>query len=306
MRALGKTMRDYGYNWCQMCEVFARHSPNASPVTQQDRWALCAANPIDDFIPVDRPEGSLRIEASSCQACPAGWISDASGVCQQCPSGQRVVGNTCQPCAPGEIIATDGTCQACGPRDIVASNACVTCPFDQGPNPARDTCLACLMDLVIDWQSVPAACTEAIELTETHVPGDVCPDRFWVRLTGLQDTLAAAYLSQGLFMSPVTSLTGAACSQSMNTRIVADPSAAGLTQISSSSASGVPPSTGDGGVVPNPDCSYGAFVQLASAAELQAGLDTRVFATWTTSQGAQVPTRVNVVNQGFDPSCNPE
>lgn len=140
MQGLGLTMFHHGFNWCQMCEVFARHSPDlpGSP-TLRDMWEVCALEPFDPFdppppgtpipefpirafIPLDPPDGDLRIAAATCEPCPPGEVSDANGQCSPCPLGSVLVGNACSACPPG-TTSQGNECVPC-PGGIVIDNVC--------------------------------------------------------------------------------------------------------------------------------------------------------------------------------------
>lgn len=105
MKGLGKTMRDYGYNWCDACGVFAPHASLPSS-TAQERFQACLQAPISEYIFVDPPNASGRVRASDCTQCPPLTVSDADGVCRPCGPGEQVIGNVCSPCTAGQIVTS--------------------------------------------------------------------------------------------------------------------------------------------------------------------------------------------------------
>src|SRR5690606_25618434 len=102
-------------------------------------WELCALEPFDPFappppgtpipefpirafIPLDPPDGDLRIAAATCEPCPPGEVSDANGQCSPCPLGSVLVGNACSACPPG-TTSQGNECVPC-PGGIVIDNVC--------------------------------------------------------------------------------------------------------------------------------------------------------------------------------------
>jgi len=115
--ALNRTMQDAGVGWCDRCRVLALHEPGASPTTIHALWETCAAGGLSGNAVGPAPEASLRLDANTCAACPAGSTSDANGACQPCLG--TVVGNVCLQCASDVVL--DGAADAFGDKQFATT-----------------------------------------------------------------------------------------------------------------------------------------------------------------------------------------
>jgi hypothetical protein len=113
------------YNWCQLCELFALHTPGAPGVTGDPatdapadwaarwaRWSFCSTN----------AEITSRIGAA-----PETYMN-VNQSCEVCPNLSRPVDGVCTPCGPGEV-ARGNRCEACvPPREPSQNNSCNIVP----------------------------------------------------------------------------------------------------------------------------------------------------------------------------------
>ena len=79
-------------------------------------WQLCAGTSLAEVVGPP-PDADLRLDRTTCTACPPGQISDPQGNCVACPANTVVEGNTCAGCDPNTGIIDAGQC--CGfDRDV--------------------------------------------------------------------------------------------------------------------------------------------------------------------------------------------
>jgi hypothetical protein len=85
-------------SWCDRCRVLGLHSPQRGPDNDIGVvFSTCVNDPVvKSALGGTPPEASGRIDAATCQPCPAGQYSNKDGVCTVCTG--TVVGNTCSNC----------------------------------------------------------------------------------------------------------------------------------------------------------------------------------------------------------------
>ncbi len=133
MQSLAQAMVAQNLNWCQMCPVFALHSPGR-PATPsiRDLLNLCnGGDPNINFVmgnaPVDPT--NLRIDGQTCKACPPNQTSDANGDCQPCAF--TVVGDSCDQCFADKTI--DGNVDLFDPLPAGGVSTTTQAPNDNCP-----------------------------------------------------------------------------------------------------------------------------------------------------------------------------
>lgn len=129
---LVQTMADYGFNWCERCDLLALHdkttalsarSPDPSPPEPEPpysqrflRWHACTTSgEIQSWL--GPPPGQYQKLNASCSVCPLHNILNAGGNCQPCPVGHIAVVTDsthpfdhCVSCAPGAPSPLNETC----------------------------------------------------------------------------------------------------------------------------------------------------------------------------------------------------
>ncbi len=208
--ALSQAMRQQGVNWCDRCEVFANHASitdgGTPPRALNDptaflsstfsnrvrKWEICRDNfaimtTLDEAVPTPH----LNLDPS-CQACPPGsrWNADPMVLsCQACPTGHVPRGDRCDPC-PNGTVPSGNECTSCGPYEITVGNTCQACPDGHGADRSLNICVPCPAQ-VLDWTTVPRACSEAWALTipAGTLPDAICPGQMWFEIQNLDDTI---------------------------------------------------------------------------------------------------------------------
>ena len=141
MTALGQTIRENGYNWCETCDVFAQHDQSLPATnTPLERYAVCGQQPIaswigptpDNQLPQNCnfagcPPGSISDYFNNqCVPCPDGYVSVGGQTCERCPDGSVIIDNQCFDCPPN---STDNCTTACAGRTHLENGVCVDCPW---------------------------------------------------------------------------------------------------------------------------------------------------------------------------------
>ncbi len=125
-------------SWCDRCRVLGLHSPQRG-VVDTDIGGLFHTCTVDavvrDALGGLPPQAEGRIGASTCQACPAGHISDATGTCVPCVG--TVVGNSCMTCAVDAVIDANTLDRATlDPSTPTPNDACPTVFWVRLDNPS--------------------------------------------------------------------------------------------------------------------------------------------------------------------------
>jgi|GEM_PF-4061563 len=186
LSSLARTMQAHGATWCQACDLFLLHQDGA-PTALADRWIACAGGPGRLYEYLGRPpDPFLNIDATDCSACPPLHYADGAGVCHACPAGEVPVWGGCEPCPDGSIPGPDGRCDDCDAGSISRGADCVPCGPLGGADPATNSCVPCLDDLVVDWSAAHADCqVPVIDRAAAATAPDLCPDLLWIRVEGL-------------------------------------------------------------------------------------------------------------------------
>src|SRR5690606_36455431 len=90
-------------------------------------WELCQTAGLADIVGAP-PDANLRMDRTTCTACPEGSISNAHGDCEVCPANTTVVGNMCEVCDPAGFVLHEGQCCAFD----VDTNRLTVAPEDLG------------------------------------------------------------------------------------------------------------------------------------------------------------------------------
>jgi hypothetical protein len=190
-------MRHNGATWCDVCQVMMSHSRRPAAVSALSltaTWQACTEPIEGQDIVGPPPDADLRLDAATCQVCPAGTISDPSGQCLPCNANEVVNGNACAVCPAGSIIDANLKCVACGPKQVSVRNSCVDCPFYQTPDRRANACVDCSADATIDWSTLPRSCpTEHVTVPLINGgASDTCPDAVWVQINNIDDAVRRA------------------------------------------------------------------------------------------------------------------
>jgi hypothetical protein len=183
---LARTMFQQGVTWCDACGVFALHVTPTSGTLPRPQWLACTRAPLNDILGPP-PQADLRMDATTCTACPERSIAEDDGTCRACPDGTVRAGNTCQPCPAGTIqLAGENQCTACPEDHVSVGNLCFACQPWEGVNLAINACVECPADRIIDC-SVGASCVgfQTVSTLEPGPPGDACPDEFWLEVRSM-------------------------------------------------------------------------------------------------------------------------
>jgi hypothetical protein len=183
--SLADTMFDHGYDWCEICDVFAIHDaslagvPNPSPL---DRYTACAAAPIASWLgmaPNNQLPGSCNFAGcpdgtipdylgNACVACAPGQVEVDGWECQSCPTGAVVIDNQCRYCQPG--APPDQCTTACPGRTELQNGVCVEC--DWAEVSIDGVCQPCPEGQVRQDNTCVVTCTPCGD--ETVVQDGVC------------------------------------------------------------------------------------------------------------------------------------
>jgi hypothetical protein len=241
-RAMANTMREQGASWCDACRVMALHEEGITTTSLVvDMWDLCLNA---DFGPSmgAPPDPSLTM-SETCTPCGATEVrvdrscafngmlfpgtcadnsllgQDRGPLCAACGPG-RIANrqlNTCVDCPVGTVASPNNECVPCEWNEIVVGSTCVACPFGQGADRTTNTCEDCPADVHVDWSALPEPECAFIDLPELFMPGDICPDQFWV-LAHNTDILLEAGLSAKAYQT--TSSTPACSSSEVTVSVV--------------------------------------------------------------------------------------
>lgn len=231
MPALADTMAEANVNWCDMCDVFALHSPEpgggggSTPADRAVRFNLCTTDPDISGWLSDVPAPPLpRVDATTCESCVPGSIS-VGGVCEPCTGNDVQVGNACVTCPGGTLANPQHTeCLACAADEIIMGGACAACPFGQGANADHTTCMACPVDDTLDYSLVtgdPCLVEDLAALTPS--PADTCPELFVVDIVNLNPPTGEL---ARVWLTPAMGVLGSVCPTSLARTSVGDPAGA--------------------------------------------------------------------------------
>lgn len=228
------TIRGAGYNWCDTCEVLAPHyattdetarmtnptSLNRSMLIRTLRWDACTQDSeMSSFLgAAPNNHGNML---SNCTACPPlSHPEDTGTTCVACPPGQvprgtvgASDGTACQKCISG-IAGQDNECHDCGANQITVGNTCVDCPKGQGADKATNTCKQCPIDAtaVVPCQTSPGCGgNQAILIKWAGTPDDICPNEFWLELTGW----STCYIGEVFVHLELPNSDGTACTNAL-------------------------------------------------------------------------------------------
>lgn len=188
------------HSWCDVCEVFAPHyvtTPEparmANPVgltrtvpIRVQRWLACMQDGEMSSLMGPAPEKYGNLDGA-CKRCAPLQHADGNGACAACPEGTVPRGLSCDPCPLGSIAGQDNECHACGESQISVGNTCVTCPDAEGADKVTNTCKPCPIDatVAVPCQELPGCGGySAIPFNYTGAASDVCPEQFWLEVTG--------------------------------------------------------------------------------------------------------------------------
>lgn len=229
-KGVNKAMVANGENWCNRCRLFALHSALAPSVetgaslTEQDAWNICKQDPdVMDVLGEAPPDADLRLDlANGCVPCPAGQISDATGVCTACPGSQVTSGNQCQACPVHSVPnANRDGCTECPANTIVSGNFCVACNDTSYADTDNNACVACPVDATFNGAG---ACSVANFTIPAKGPKrDACRDRFVVEVQNEEKAAAdpqfrslSAYVRENTWPKDVCQAFGIALTSTYN------------------------------------------------------------------------------------------
>jgi hypothetical protein len=204
------TMTDWGYTWCDACEVLAAHhtaTPQWARMSdtlgfrtfeiRNARWQACRKNKTLRNLLPERPEeyGNINLD---CEACPPRYaVSAFIGMCVPCAADEISRGNTCVKCEEGQVPTGSNECSGCLGNMYARDGKCVGCPVATTPNDERTACLPCAMDATIDWDaSLPASACSAsfdVSINPASSTTDNCPSEFWVEVVNIPQLLSRQF-----------------------------------------------------------------------------------------------------------------
>jgi hypothetical protein len=109
---LVQTMADYGFNWCDRCELVALHSRDTAP-------SSFSADPTGASPPTFS-QRQLRWQACATSPELQSWVGPA-------PAPRLNMTPTCTPCPLHNFVDSNGVCQPCGPNEVARGGSCQTC-----------------------------------------------------------------------------------------------------------------------------------------------------------------------------------
>lgn len=211
-------------NWCDACEVVAMHSPvvsinarmsldpqqgpgNSGPRTfalRHERFQACQADDeLRGFVGAP-PRADLHLD-TACKACePLQFARLTTGQCTPCPTGsvplpfgQTVLDPTlgapgtdgqCMVCPNGTVPSSSNTCIGCQAEDIVVNGVCTPCPLGHTASTDQTQCVACSVDVTVDWTPIDELLCKQVSVVEfVSPPGDTCPDQLVSQVSNIID-----------------------------------------------------------------------------------------------------------------------
>lgn len=152
-------------------------------------WRICTGDAQLSRWLGPPPEASLRLDAATCTACPAGHVSNTTtGVCEPCPAGLVVEGNACIPCPPGKLnvgatceecipgssLSASGDRCICGPRQVpTTTNNCSDCASHEVV--IAGVCTACNLGSTAVFTENRCACAPHTIQATDGVLCEACP-----------------------------------------------------------------------------------------------------------------------------------
>lgn len=216
LSGLADAIYDAGYDWCQVCELFALHDPNFAGTnsgsngelldfsSRTERWEACLTGSLYRRSILDSigapPRMDLQMDRG-CHACEEREVLDpVTGLCTPCGAREIIEALQCKACPAGTVADHDSNqCVSCGAGAIVVGNHCESCGVGYYANASTGFCGLCPADATIDLGAIDLGeCGGSAAVELTGATGDValCPD-YWVEVKGLA-AHAARYPGDGI------------------------------------------------------------------------------------------------------------